>query len=132
MDSRQPFGSAWNGQGSAYNKQGHGLSGESSNNQLGFGSFAFEPPYQNPFHVDAEYGLRQTPDISMTGHNVEDRPALSIAKGPSEMGSSRRAKYEHLDWNANKAAIQSLYMDQNKSLSETMESMKNLHSFDAS
>jgi hypothetical protein len=130
MDSRQPFSSAWDGP--AYNQQVHGLVGKSSNNQLASGSFAFEPSYQNHFQADTPYNLQPNTDVSMTGYEVEKLPAPSIAKAPPEIGSSRRAKYEHLDWNAHKAAIQSLYLDQNKSLSETMESMKNLHSFDAS
>jgi hypothetical protein len=132
MDSRQPFSSPWDSHRSAYNQQVHDLSGESSNNQLAFGSFAFEPSYQDSFQADTAYNHQPNTDVPMTGDEVEELPAPSIATATPGVGSSRRAKYEHLDWNEHKAAIHSLYMDQNKNLSETMESMKILHSFDAS
>jgi hypothetical protein len=132
MDLRQPFSSAWDGHGPDYNQQVHGLSGESSNNQLASGSLAFEPSYHNPFQADTAYSLQHNTDVSMTGPEVENLPPSSIAKAPPERGSSRRVKYDHLDWDTHKAAIRSLYIDQNKNLSETMESMRNLHSFDAS
>jgi Clr5 domain len=133
MDSRQPFPTAWGGHTPVYNQQVQELSGESSNNQLGFGSFAYEPPYQNPFQGDAAvYDLEHNHDVPMAGHEVENRPAPSVAKSTHEGGSSRRTKYVHLDWNTHKPTIQRLYMDENKSLSETMERMKSIYSFDAS
>lgn len=132
MDPHNQFSAAWDSRGPAYNQQGYGLSGDYSNSQVPSGSFAFEPPYQNSFQAHEAYKLQPNTDVSMTGYEVEERPAPSIAKAPPEIRSSRRAKYEHLDWDAHKAAIQSLYMDQNKNLSETMESMKTIHSFDAS
>jgi hypothetical protein len=87
--------------------------------------------YQNPLQVNAAYGL-QPDDIAMQYSGVEGHPILSVAKAQTDTRPSRRAKYGHLDWKAHKIAIRNLYMDQNKSLSETMAVMKNMHSFDAS
>lgn len=44
----------------------------------------------------------------------------------------RRAKYENLDWERQEAVLRSLYMDQNKSLADTMKIMEEQHSFKAS
>jgi hypothetical protein len=46
--------------------------------------------------------------------------------------SSTRSKYAHLNWDKYQAELRRLYMDENKSLPETMKIMKESHSFDAS
>lgn len=47
-------------------------------------------------------------------------------------GGSRRSRYGTLDWEKHKSPIKKLYMDENKSLKDTMEIMKEEHGFEAS
>ncbi len=72
---------------------------------MAFDLFVFETSYQDPFQVDTAYNLQPNTDVPMTGREVDKRP---------EIGSSRRDKYEPLDWNAHKATIKDLSMNQNK------------------
>ena len=76
--------------------------------------------------------LQPNNDISMEGNEAEEPPAPSVAIAQPKTRSFRRVRGENLDWNAYKDAIRSLYIDQNKSLPETMQAMDNLHSFKAS
>lgn len=130
MDSHQSFPYNWGDHGPAYNQQVHGLLGGPS--QLASTSSNFETSFQNPFHDSMANDFRPNNDIPMEGIEAEEQPIPSIATAQPETGSSRRARAEHLDWNAYKDAIWSLYIDQNKSLSETMQAMDDLHSFKAS
>lgn len=63
---------------------------------------------------------------------AEEQPAPSAMRAQTETASSRRGKRELVDWNAHKATIRSLYIDQNKTLSETIEAMDKFYSFKAS
>jgi len=71
-------------------------------------------------------------DVAMTDAVGETTLVRPIVSTESKSATRRRAKYAHLDWNAHKTSIKSLYMDQGKTLSETMESMNSRFSFNAS
>jgi hypothetical protein len=45
--------------------------------------------------------------------------------------ASNRLKYRNLDWDANKAEIIRLYLEDDRSLQETMCIMKEIHGFEA-
>lgn len=47
-------------------------------------------------------------------------------------GGSRRSKYQHLKWNLHKNTIRRIYLEEDRSLAETMSYMKKKHSFEAS
>lgn len=128
MDSYQPFPFGWGYQGPTDNQQ-PSSPGQFPNTAMESSSTLFS--YQNLLQVNAAYDLRPD-DMTVKYGGVEGHPTLSVAEAQTDTRPSRRAKYGYLDWKAHKAAIRNLYMDQNKSLSETMEVMKNVHSFDAS
>ena len=130
MDPHQssPFG--WGNHEATYNHQVHGLFGGAP--QLASSSSTFQAPLQSPFQIGSASDFPPNNDISMEGYEVEEQSAPLDAIAQPETRSSRRTKGEQLDWNAYKNAIRSLYMDQNKTLSETMEAMENVHSFKAS
>ncbi len=130
MDSHQSFAFNWGDHGPSYNQQSHGLLGGPS--QLASSSSTFEASYQNPFQAGMANHLPPNNDISMDGIEAEEQPTPSVPTAHPKTGSSRRAKAKHLDWNAYKDAIRSLYIDQNKSLPETMQAMDDLYSFKAS
>ncbi|KAL8713832.1 MAG: hypothetical protein Q9225_006682 [Loekoesia sp. 1 TL-2023] len=127
-----PFG--WHNDGTAYAQQSHGLLGGSS--QIPSTSAAFEASYQNPFAAGMANEAQPGNDVSMANYEMEPQPGLQ--PGPSIHGAqrgarpSRRARSGHLDWNAYKDTIKELYIDQNKSLPETMEAMNERYSFNAS
>lgn len=129
MDSNSLYPFDWNNQKSAYNGLVHDPLGEPS--PVISGSSAFSASYQNPFRAGTA-NVPQPSDISMEGIEMEQPPAPSTASAQPETGSSRRAKFEQLDWNAHKASIKNLYLDENKSLPETMKVMNDIHSFKAS
>ena len=54
------------------------------------------------------------------------------AVNPLTRTTSRRSKYRNLDWDGAKARIKELYLDEDRTLQETMRIMKEAHSFDAS
>ncbi|RYP63797.1 hypothetical protein DL770_009297 [Monosporascus sp. CRB-9-2] len=57
---------------------------------------------------------------------------LRPPRGAQTRPRAPRARYGHLDWDAHKDTIKSLYMDEDKTLADTMEIMKREHSFEAS
>jgi hypothetical protein len=57
-------------------------------------------------------------------------PAQDIQEQPKT--SLRRSKYGNLDWDRYKEQIRELYLDDNKSLDDTMRTMEEKHSFTAS
>ncbi|KAK7413633.1 hypothetical protein QQX98_007496 [Neonectria punicea] len=62
-------------------------------------------------------------------------PRASIAPTVAQTvatSSRRRSRYGQLDWDRHKARLKTLYLDENKSLRETREIMKDEYSFDAS
>ena len=85
------------------------------------------------------------PDISMTADvnhanfdsPMDDAPSMQsplggAPAGPPGNNTTRRSKYRHLDWEAHKGRIKQLYLDDDKTLAETMDIMKTGHSFEAS
>jgi hypothetical protein len=51
---------------------------------------------------------------------------------PTGQRASRRLKYTGLDWDHHKPQLKRIYLDENKSLSETIAIMRDQYSFDAS
>ena len=129
MDPHQPFPFGWSSDGPTYNHQLHDLLGEPQ--QLGSISSNFQAPLQGHFHGGIANDFPPNNDISMEGIEVEEKPAPLSTMARPKTKSSGVVKSENLNWNAYKDAIRSLYIDQNKTLSETMEAMKNHHSFKA-
>lgn len=127
-----PFG--WHNDGTAYGQQVHGLLGGSS--QMPSNSAAFEASYQIPFAADMANEAQPSNDVSMANYETEPQlgpqPGPSIHRAQRNARPSRRARSEHLDWNAYKDTIKELYIDQNKSLPETMAVMNEQYSFNAS
>lgn len=130
MDSRQSFPFDWSNYGPAHNQQVHGLIGAPQG--LAPNPSTFEAPFPTPFQAGLVNNLQPDKDIYMEGDGEEQQSAPSVARAQPNTGSSRRAKSEYPDWNTYKDAIWSLYIDQNKSLAETIQEMENLHSFKAS
>jgi hypothetical protein len=130
MDPHQSFPFDWGNHGPAYNHQVHGLLGGPP--QPASSSSTFEAPFQNRFQAGMVNDLQPNNDISMEGYEAEEPPAPSAAIAQPNTRSFHRVRGENIDWNAYKDVIRSLYIDQNKSLSETMQAMDNLHSFKAS
>lgn len=130
MDPHQSFPFGWGNHGPTYNHQVHGLVGGAP--QLPSDSSASQAPFPSSYQLGMSSDLPPIDDSSMNADEVEEQPAPLDAIARPKTRSSHRAKREHLDWNAYKDAIWSLYVDQNKTLSETMEAMDNVYSFKAS
>ena len=114
----------------AYDQQVHGLLEGSS--EAPPVSNGLEQPYQNIFTADIGNGFQPSNDVSMEDQQTGPPPVPSIPGAQTEAKALRRARSEHLDWNAYKETIRVLYIEQNKSLFETMEAMKENYSFNAS
>ncbi|KAH6895896.1 hypothetical protein B0T10DRAFT_587446 [Thelonectria olida] len=69
----------------------------------------------------------QIPDSLVT--NAEGQ---QDAGPPGPPPTSRRSKYRDLDWEHHKPQLKKIYLDENKSLSETIAIMRDQHSFKAS
>lgn len=130
MESDQSFSLGWGNHGSAYDEQVHGLFEGAS--QLASSSSAFGTSYQIHPRVGIVGNVQAHNDIPMEDYEAQEQPAPSAVRAPPETAPSRRTKSQHHDWDAHKALIKRLYIDQNKSLPETMEAMERLHSFKAS
>ena len=130
MDPHQSFPFNWGINGPTYDQQVHGLLREPP--QVASSSSTFEAPFQDPFQGSITNELQSNNDIPMAGSEEEQQLAPPVVIAQPKTAFSRRAKGEQLDWNAHKDAIRSLYIDQNKSLSDTMRDMENHHSFKAS
>ena len=130
MNLDQPFPFDWSNHGPAYNQQVQGLLGGSQ--RIGSSSSTFEAPFQEPFQAGMANNFQPYNDISMKGNEEEGQPAPAAPIAQARTGPFHRATGEHLDWNTYKDTIWSLYIDQNKSLVETIQDMENLHSFKAS
>ena len=112
--------------GTAYGQQMHGLLGDPS--QIPSTSTAHEASYQIPSNPAMADEARPNNDVSMGHYDM----GPSMHGAPPNARSSRQARGEQLDWDAHKDRIKKLYLDQNKSLSETMEAMQEQYSFHAS
>lgn len=126
MDSHPSIPFVWRDDGTAYDQQMHGLLGDPS--QIPSTSTAHEASYQITPNLAMADEARANNDVSMGQYDV----GPSVYGAPPNARSSRRARGEQLDWNAHKDTIKKLYLDQNNSLSETMEAMKEQYSFHAS
>ena len=62
---------------------------------------------------------------------LHDEPNSTSMAAPPRT-ASRRSKYKGLDWDEHKPKIKELYLDEDRSLSETMRIMKEAYSFNAS
>lgn len=67
--------------------------------------------------------ITQSQENHSSSDNVAERPAPKATK---------RSKFGKLDWDYHKEKIRILYLEENKSLAETMELMRQRHGFDAS
>lgn len=133
MDSHQQFSFGWDVHSQPNNQHGQGFPGGPSNGQTSPSQFAFGPSYPLSIQAGLEYRPQPDGDVPMPDDEVEDKLSPQIA-GPEagKSGTARRAKYGHLNWAAHKHTIKQLYLDEDKTLTETIEMMKRLHSFDAS
>ncbi|KAL8860637.1 MAG: hypothetical protein Q9178_002990 [Gyalolechia marmorata] len=120
----------WHNDGTAYDPQVHGLLGHFP--QIPSTSAALKTPYQMPFAPEMAHEAQVSNSVSMGDYETGPQPGPSIHEAQRDAGASRRARSEHLDWNEYKNKIKMLYLDQNKSLSETMEAMSKQYSFNAS
>ncbi|KAF4990645.1 hypothetical protein FDECE_14310 [Fusarium decemcellulare] len=92
---------------------------------------------ESAFHTEAE---KKQPGAISQGVDGPQSPTLTSAASPGSANVGRRAtanpkrrsKYSHLNWDANKAELKRLYLDQDESLADTMAFMKDKHSFEAS
>ena len=130
MEQHRSFQFVWPSPGIPYDQQVHGLLGGSS--EVPSVSTGFEQSYRNPFTADMGNGFQPSNDVSMEDQQTGPPPIPSIPGAQTEARASRRARSEHLDWNAYKETIRELYIEQNNSLAETMEAMKEDYSFNAS
>ncbi|KAK6860717.1 hypothetical protein PG995_004353 [Apiospora arundinis] len=86
------------------------------------------PPQQPPVLARTGYDNQTTGDTPM-----EDLPSVQPPSGPATRNTNaRRSRYRHLDWDAQKNTIRQLYLVEDRTLDDTMEIMKNAHSFEAS
>ncbi|KAL8828847.1 MAG: hypothetical protein Q9170_006425 [Blastenia crenularia] len=124
MDSH-PFGWPHDGAYTPF----HNLIGASSRTSSAPAGFLV--PYQGYVAANTQEAQRGN-EVLMGDYETEPQPAPSAPEAQSDVKPSRRARSEQLDWNAHKKAIKKLYIDQNKSLPETMAAMNEQHSFKAS
>ncbi|KAL8839145.1 MAG: hypothetical protein Q9176_004648 [Flavoplaca citrina] len=130
MDSHPSSSFSWHNDEMAYHPQVNGLLGDFS--QIPSTSAAFEAPYQISFAPDMAHEAQASNNVSMGDYETGPQPGPSIHEAQRDARASRRAKSEHLDWNEYKDTIKKLYIDQNKSLLETMKAMSEQYSFNAS
>ncbi|KAK8131642.1 hypothetical protein PG984_008080 [Apiospora sp. TS-2023a] len=91
-----------------------------------------DAPYRGPEGSATCNANQSAVDLPM-----EDAPSMQSPSGAApgtalQTSTNRRSKYQHLDWNANKAKIKQLYLDGENTLADTMKIMKDVHSFTAS
>jgi hypothetical protein len=91
--------------------------------------------YTNPFvaglsAMNSSHGPRQSFTDSIMA-NAEPTPHVSaMVKEP--FPASRRPRSEDLDWDKNRQTLYRLYIQEDRTLTETMRIMKQDHKFDAS
>ena len=130
MDTHQSFAYAWENDGVTYGPPVHGLL--ASQSQIPPASSVFQPSYEMPFAPDSTNEVQLRNDVSIGNNEVEPQPAQVRHEVQPDARFPSRGRGERLDWNGHKDMIKKLYVDQNKSLPETMEAMKERYSFDAS
>lgn len=129
MDLHAPASPSWDRNGNAYHQPVHDIFDSSS--LILSDSPAFQPSYHDPF-TTMENKAQPSSEISMGNNETELHSAPSIRGAQMDARPTRRARSDRLDWDACKDTIKELYIDQNKSLSETMAVMRKEYSFNAS
>ncbi|KAI1077366.1 hypothetical protein F5B20DRAFT_273301 [Whalleya microplaca] len=69
--------------------------------------------------------------MSYAGQEVAAQNSSSLNTGNDTPAPSRRAKFGNLDWTSHQAVLKKLYLDENKTLTKTIEIMRAEHSFHA-
>jgi hypothetical protein len=88
-----------------------------------------KPSDQDISHQTGAYHTLPIKETSIEDFGVGFQSALPVSIATTVNASLPRSKHENLDWKAQKKTIQSLYMDQDKTLTATMDIMKNSHLF---
>ncbi|KAF5705093.1 rhomboid family [Fusarium mundagurra] len=94
---------------------------------------AEDQPYFPPHPAVADAGqppTRVAEDPTVPGEYVNELPNTAASIPANRPG--RRRKYDNLDWESHRAVLKQLYLDENKTLAETMAKMKERYSFVAS
>ena len=130
MDLHRSLMFGWNNDGISHDQSVHGLL--ENHSQIPPTSSGFHPRYAMPSALDSTNEVQLSNDVSMGNAVVEPQPAQSRHGVQPDSRFPSRGRGERLDWNAHKDIIKKLYIDQNRSLPETMEAMKERYSFDAS
>lgn len=82
--------------------------------------------------LDPNFQASSSNNASNPRVQEETQRRQTVASDDPTLAPTRRSKYQNLDWNEHKAEIQRLYLEENKSLPETMQIMKDRFSFEAS
>ncbi|KAK8084450.1 hypothetical protein PG997_005721 [Apiospora hydei] len=90
------------------------------------------PPFNAQGSSGTDSANGDTADAPMEGAALMQPPLRAVSETVPHTSTNRRSKYKHLDWDAHKDIIRQLYLDDDKTLAETMDTMKNTHSFEAS
>ena len=130
MDSHPLFSFSWQNDGTPFDQQVHSLFERHS--QIPSTPSVFEPSYQTPFAAHLANEVQLSNEVSRGNNDEGSQPASAVYGIQPGAGFPNRGMGERLDWNAHKDKIRELYVEQNNSLPETMEAMKELYSFDAS
>ena len=130
MDPHPSFQFGWENDENTYDQQGHGLLGLHS--QTPTTSSVFGQQYQMPIAAHLANEVQVSNDTPMRNNEEEPQPAPLPHGAQPDTRFQSRGRSERLDWNAHKDMIRELYIDQNYSLPETMEAMRERYSFDAS
>ncbi|KPM45639.1 hypothetical protein AK830_g910 [Neonectria ditissima] len=93
------------------------------------------PILRNPIPESPAMNHDRSHDDGPSTQPVSQPPPAPVASTVAQAvptGPKRRSRYRQLNWNRQKARLKTVYLDENKSLAETMQIMKNEYSFDAS
>jgi hypothetical protein len=120
----------WNDPGASRSQNFSGPSGTNQTVPLASSDPSPYKSYQNGSHQDRTYHAPPAEDVSIKDISVGFQSVL-----PNPVAAAGyaipRVKNEGLDWKAQKNAIRSLYMDEDKTLKATIDIMKNVYSFNA-
>ena len=130
MNPYQYFQTGYDNRLPANNGQVRGLFTESS--RPASGSSIFGTSYQAQLQNNIANYPQPENDTLMEDAEAQEQATLAAARAQPRTTSSRPAKSQQLDWKTHKPAIKRLYIDQNKSLPETMQAMDEQYSFKAS
>jgi Clr5 domain len=104
-----------------------------SNGEASHNSFAqFFNPVPNQPNDLATHHTSSADAMILDDQPTEENTGRLASIPESSERPSKRSKYRHLDWDGNQDRLRQLYLEEGKSLTETMQIMKNEHGFDAS